>query len=96
VNDAGTQEADNLIITKEANIESDETTGIIIVENAAQDSEILVWLSLLILIFIVYNQLLWSMLIFFQSNLSLYYIISSICPDLSLPSCGKGSHSIYA
>ena len=42
VNDAGTQEADNLIITEEANIESDETTGIIIVENAAQDSEIVV------------------------------------------------------
>ena len=42
MNDAGTQEADNLIITEEANIESDETTGIIIVENAAQDSEIVV------------------------------------------------------
>ena len=42
VNDAGTEEADNLIITEEANIESDETTGIIIVDNAAQDSEIVV------------------------------------------------------
>ena len=42
VNDAGTQEADNLIITEEPNIESDGTTVIIIVENAAQDSEIVV------------------------------------------------------
>ena len=42
VNDAGTREADNLIITEEPNIESDGTTGIIIVENAAQDSEIVV------------------------------------------------------